>query len=370
MRVLAALSGGVDSAVAAARAVAAGHDVTAVHMALSSTQAATRCGSRGCCTVEDADDARRAAMLLGIPFYIWDLAEEFEQTVVSDFLREYEAGRTPNPCIRCNEFVKFRELSARAEALGFDAVCTGHYASIVEGPSGLELHRARCLEKDQSYVLAVMGRAELTRVLFPLGDVASKAEVRAEAERAGLPMSAKPDSYDICFIPDGDTAGFLRRHLGERPGDIVDTAGNVVGQHRGAYAYTVGQRKGLGLSRPASDGRPRYVVRTDQHRNTVVVGAAQLLSVDEIRTGPLTLLVDESDPALQGESEITAQYRAHGSVVHGRMRLEGSAGAVVTLSEPARAVAAGQSIVFYSGTRVLAQATITGAERRGAPDEE
>lgn len=355
MRVLAALSGGVDSAVAAARAVRAGHDVTAVHMALTGSAAQTRCGSRGCCTVEDAVDARRAAALLGIPFYVWDLADEFSRRVIADFLSEYRAGRTPNPCIRCNEFVKFRELMRRGRALGFDAVCTGHYAAIVDGADGPQLHRAACTEKDQSYVLAVMGREALGHCLFPLGDVASKADVREEAASLGLPMSAKPDSYDICFIPDGDTAGFLHAHLGASEGPIVDTSGAEVGRHQGAYAFTVGQRKGLGLGVPAKDGRPRYVVRTDVRENRVIVGAAEMLSVDTIRAGDLVSLVPDLSSALEGD--LAVQFRAHGAPAPARVRVEDTA-LIVDLTRSQRAIAPGQSLVVYRGTRVLAQATI------------
>lgn len=362
MRVLAALSGGVDSAVAAARAVQAGHDVTAVHMALTADPQASRCGSRGCCTVEDAFDARRAAALLGIPFYVWDLAEQFHERVVTDFIAEYRAGRTPNPCIRCNEFVKFSELARRGQALGFDAVCTGHYAALREGPGGPELHRATCLEKDQSYVLAVMGREALGRVLFPLGDVATKAEVRAEAATLGLPMSAKPDSYDICFIPDGDTSGFLRQRLGAQPGPILDTEGNEVGQHSGAYAYTVGQRRGLKLGRPAPDGKPRYVVATNMSANTVIVGAAELLRCTHIEAAAPTVLTDGSHPGLCGEEVVSVQVSAHGRAAPARVYLNGEH-VRVALDEPMRAVAAGQSLVIYAGTRVLAQATITWAGR-------
>lgn len=364
MRVLAALSGGVDSAVAAALAQAAGHEVTAVHMALSANQSATRCGNRGCCTVEDASDARQAATMLGIPFYVWDMAETFHETVVQDFLSEYRRGRTPNPCVRCNEFVKFRELLERGRALGFDAVCTGHYARMVGQGKQARLFRARCLEKDQSYVLAVMGQEALQHVIFPLGEYPSKAQVRAEAERLGLPMSAKPDSYDICFIADGDTGGFLRRSLGDQPGQIVDTQGHVLGQHSGAYQFTVGQRKGLNLTRPAADGKPRYVLSTDIASNQVVVGASELLSVDRIEAADAVLLAEAEHPALVGERVVELQYRAHGQTVAAKVTYDSETQTTrCELLEPTRAVAAGQSLVVYDGEQVIAEATIERAWR-------
>lgn len=262
MRVLAALSGGVDSAVAAARAVDAGHEVVGVHMALSSQPLECRIGSRGCCSVEDAGDAARAAEIMGIPFYVWDLAEDFEKTVIEDFVEQYSLGRTPNPCVRCNEFVKFRELAERARALGFDAVCTGHYASIVEGPAGPELHRGADPLKDQSYVLAVMGRSELSRVLLPLGGASSKAEVRAEAEARGLGVCDKPDSYDICFIPDGDTRAFLRARLGSRPGRIVSPRARrsartgAIGTSRSGSARACASTGPRPTAAPATSSKP------------------------------------------------------------------------------------------------------------------
>jgi len=373
MRVLAAMSGGVDSAVAAALAVEAGHDVVGVHMALSRNRDQFRTGSRGCCSIEDAGDARRAADVLGIPYYVWDLSERFEDTVVADFLSEYEAGRTPNPCVRCNEHIKFEALLDKATALGFDAVATGHYAQVVtrEDPDGTvtrELHRSPNDEKDQSYVLAVMGPDRLARAMFPLGGFASKAEVRAEAERRGLSVSAKPDSYDICFVADGDTRGFLRDRLGSRPGEVVDTAGNVVGEHDGAYAFTVGQRKGLGLGRPAADGRARYVVDVQTSTNTVVVGPAELLSVDRIEAGKAVWLATPQEHA-DGVwlDDVEVQVRAHGAPVPARVRATSADGApamdVELTGRPLRGVAAGQSLVVYRGTRVLGQGTVARAWR-------
>ncbi len=358
---LAALSGGVDSAVAAARAVDAGHDVVGVHMALSRNRDQFRTGSRGCCSIEDAGDARRAADVLGIPYYVWDLSERFEQTVVADFLAEYEAGRTPNPCVRCNEHIKFEALLDKGLALGFDAVCTGHYARVDIGDDGVrELHRAADAAKDQSYVLAVMGTERLARAMFPLGDVSTKDAVRAEAAERGLSVSAKPDSYDICFVADGDTQGFLRDRLGSRPGQVVDTDGNVVGAHDGAYAYTVGQRKGLGLGRPAEDGRPRYVLDVQPKTNTVVVGAAELLTVTGLRGQDAVWFVDV-EPDEWFDCEV--QVRAHGRPVASRARAVDDAGVEVRFDDGLRGLAPGQSAVLYDGTRVLGQATVTSSVR-------
>ncbi len=373
MRVLAAMSGGVDSAVAAALAVEAGHEVVGVHMALSRDRAQFRTGSRGCCSIEDAGDARRAADVLGIPYYVWDLSETFEETVVADFLSEYEAGRTPNPCVRCNEHIKFEALLDKATALGFDAVATGHYARVVErtGADGVvvrELHRSPNVDKDQSYVLAVMGPDRLARSIFPLGDFASKAEVRAEAARRGLSVSAKPDSYDICFVADGDTQGFLRDRLGARPGDVVDTEGNVVGQHDGSYAYTVGQRRGLALGRPAADGKPRYVLEVRPSTNTVVVGAAELLTVDRLAGERVVWLAEDVQadaPHVWLDAEV--QVRAHGAPVPARVRTAADGALEVELTgDRLRGVAAGQSLVVYRGTRVLGQATVSAAWRASA----
>lgn len=360
MKVLAALSGGVDSAVAAARAVDAGYDVVGVHMALSRSRAQHRTGSRGCCSIEDASDARRAADVLGIPYYVWDLSEEFEETVVADFLSEYQAGRTPNPCVRCNEHIKFSALLDRGLALGFDAVVTGHYANIVRTDAGVELHRSQDIEKDQSYVLAVMGYERLERSIFPLGDVTSKTEVRAEAAARGLSISAKPDSYDICFVADGDTRGFLRDRLGSKPGEIVDTDGNVLGQHEGFYGFTVGQRKGLAIERPAADGKPRYVLATEPSTNRVIVGSAELLSVDHITADDIIWLANDIDPAEQ--TDLVIQIRAHGREIPADVRIDGEK-LIAEVREPIRGVAAGQAMVVYQGSRVLGQGSISATTR-------
>jgi tRNA-uridine 2-sulfurtransferase len=357
MRVLAAMSGGVDSAVAAARAVDAGHDVTGVHLALARNPQTYRSGARGCCTVEDAHDARRAADVIGIPFYVWDMADEFHAGVVDDFVAEYAAGRTPNPCLRCNEKIKFAAVLDRAVALGFDAVVTGHHARL--GADG-RLRRSVDADKDQSYVLAVLTRDQLDRAVFPLGDT-TKAGVRAEAAHRGLAVAEKPDSHDICFIADGDTRGFLARRLGPAPGDIVDaTTGEVLGGHDGAFAYTVGQRKGLGLTRPAPDGRPRYVLSITPVTNTVTVGSAEALDVSTVECGPPVW--PSGSPATPVECEV--QLRAHGQPVPAVVEVAADR-LVATLRRPARGIAPGQALVAYrpdaAGDVVLGSATIHAA---------
>jgi tRNA-specific 2-thiouridylase len=363
MRVVAAMSGGVDSAVAAARMVDAGHEVVGVHLALSQNAATLRESARGCCTIEDAGDARRVADMIGIPFYVWDMAARFKNDVVDDFIAEYAAGRTPNPCLRCNEKIKFAALLDKALALGFDAVATGHYAQIVEGACGArELHRAVDLAKDQSYVLGVLDADQLARSFFPLGDTA-KPQVRQEAAARGFYVAAKPDSHDICFIPDGDTRKWLTDRLGERPGNIVDADGTTVGQHGGAYGFTVGQRRGLRLGQPAAGGEPRYVVEVQTGTNTIVVATGELLGVDAI-TGDHARWCGPAPRALMA---VGAQVRAHGEEIPATAWAEGKQ-VEVRLQRRIRGVAPGQSVVLYDGTRVVGSATITRAAMgTGAP---
>ncbi|MGI8666545.1 MAG: tRNA 2-thiouridine(34) synthase MnmA, partial [Jatrophihabitans sp.] len=337
MKVLAAMSGGVDSAVAAARAVDAGWDVTGVHLALSRQPATLRTGSRGCCSVEDSHDARRCADVLGIPFYIWDFAERFQAEVIDDFVAEYAAGHTPNPCLRCNEKIKFAALLDRALALGFDAVVTGHHARLTAG----RLSRSADSAKDQSYVLAVLTREQLAHAIFPLGD-STKEQVRAEAAVRGLAVAGKPDSHDICFIADGDTQAFLAARLGQQPGDIVDAEGTVLGGHDGAFGFTVGQRRGLNLSTPAPSGQPRYVLSIQPRTNTVVVGSAADLEVDLIRCADPVWIAAERQ-----SFDCLVQLRAHGMVSPARIELDPAGGVLsATLGRPQRGIAPGQALVM------------------------
>jgi tRNA-uridine 2-sulfurtransferase len=364
LRVLAAMSGGVDSAVAAARAAEAGHDVTGVHLALSANPQSFRTGARGCCTVEDSRDARRAADVIGIPFYVWDLAERFREDVVEDFVAEYAAGRTPNPCLRCNEKIKFAALLDKALALGFDAVCTGHYATVVTAPDGTrELHRASDAAKDQSYVLGVLDERQLAHAMFPLGDtLTTKGEIRAEAERRDLAVARKPDSHDICFIADGDTQGFLAERLGTAEGGIVDESGATVGTHTGAYGFTIGQRKGLRIGVPADDGKPRYVLDISPVDNTVTVGPAEALDV----TALTAIRPRWCGTPPGGPAGYTAQVRAHGEDVPVTAELVGDR-LHVDFAAPVRGIAPGQAVVLYDGTRVVGSATIATTARAPRP---
>ncbi len=344
-QVLAAMSGGVDSSVAAALLVEAGCDVTGVHLKLSGTPAHLQVQGKGCCTVADAEDARRVADTLGTPFYVWDFVEQFQEAVVADFQAEYARGRTPNPCARCNERVKVAGLLARARALGFDALATGHYARVEGG----RLYRGADPAKDQSYVLYMLRAEQLAHLRLPLGAL-TKPEVRGIAGRLGLRVASKPESYDVCFIPDGDTAGWLERRLGRRSGEVVDPSGRVLGHHDGAYRFTVGQRRGLGVAAPT----PRYVLRVEPAANRVVVGGRTDLAV---RTVELER-ASATDGAGLRPGRAAARLRAHGNEVgcrvvplaDGRVRLE--------LEEPVPGVAPGQAGVLYDGDLVLGGGTV------------
>ena len=365
------MSGGVDSAVAAARAHDAGHEVVGVHLALSRMPGTLRTGSRGCCTIEDSIDARRVAGQLGIPFYVWDFSDRFKADVVDNFLEEYEQGRTPNPCLRCNEKIKFEAVLDRAMALGFDKVVTGHYATVVDTDDGrVELHRSAEWAKDQSYVLGVLTDEQLRHCLFPLGETPSKDEVRAEAEARGFSVASKPDSHDICFIPDGDTQGFLEDKLGAKPGAIVDRDGQVVGDHSGTHGYTIGQRKGLQIGYPAPDGKPRYVLDIRPKTREVVVGPKDALDIVEMSGARVSFA--GADPVTSG---ITAgryqdgvleqfdsfdgevQVRAHGDTYPAQIWMDRGV-LRIRVQTPISGLAPGQSAVVYLGTRVVGQCTV------------
>ena len=346
-RVLVAMSGGVDSAVAAALLVEQGHDVTGVHLRLADVAVEDQVPGHGCCGIDDAQDARRSAQVLGIPFYVWDMTDVFEREVRAPFADAYAAGTTPNPCVSCNERVKYAALLERARALGFDALATGHHARLerdghpVIGPGpGARLVRARDAAKDQSYVLHMASPEQLAATLLPVGEL-TKEQVRARAAALGLRVAGKPDSYDVCFIPDGDTPGWLRRELGDRPGPVVDVDGAVLGTHRGVWGVTVGQRRGLGLDHHER----RFVVEVDAERDTIVVGPRSALACRWVEVARATW----TGPAPRDGDDVRVQLRAHGASVPAvvRSRPNGDGGVRLELDEPAHGVALGQSAVAY-----------------------
>lgn len=352
-RVIVAMSGGVDSSAVAAMMVDAGHEVTGIHLRLADVHGEAADGRvHGCCGLTDADDARRVAQVLDIPFYAWSFRELFAERVVDDLVESYERGETPNPCVRCNEKIKFGALLERATQLGFDAVATGHYARRVEDPERVRLFRGVDDAKDQSYVLARTTQEQLRMAWFPLGDL-TKPETRALAERAGLRTANKPESYDICFIPDGDTAGFVERQLGgPREGAIVGADGEHLGTHQGVHRYTIGQRRGLGLG---THDR-LHVLDLDPKTSTVVVGPPTLLSRRSIQTRDVVWTAGVPKPF------DAVQVRAHGGIAPVVDVVAGPDGRLdVQLGEPLQGVAKGQLIACYAGDELVAGATIDGS---------
>ena len=341
-----ALSGGVDSATAAALLVEAGHRVVGLTMRLYDARGTTAAIGR-CCGPRDIEDARRVAAHLGIPFYVCNYEDEFTARVVDDFVAEYAAGRTPNPCVRCNQHIKFTPLMRRARALGCARLATGHYARIERGPDGAHrLLRARDRGKDQSYFLFNMPGAALADVLFPLGGL-TKEEVRGHARRLGLPNCDKPESQEICFVPDGDYASFVAaRAPALAGGEIVDADGRRLGTHDGVHHFTVGQRRGIGVS--AGDGDPRYVVSVDALTRRVTVGPPAALERAAIDVADVSW--SGARPAAPLRAAVQIRHRhtpvpATIALADGRAR--------VTFDVPERAPAPGQAAVFYDGETVL-----------------
>ena len=331
MRVLVAMSGGVDSSVAAARLLAEGHDVTGVTLKLWGGES-----DSGCCSVSDVEDARRVAAQLGIPHYTFNFADDFDAAVVGPYVDAHAAGLTPNPCVECNRSIKFGRLLERAEATGFDAVATGHHARIVGG----RLARGRDLGKDQSYVLYMLGESELARLLLPVGEM-TKAEVRAEAAALGLRTADKPESMEVCFITRGGRERFLADRGVMRAGAVVDSEGRLLGHHDGAAAFTIGQRRGLGVAA----GERRYVVDVDAAAGAVTVGRFEDLLREEVRLRGLTF-VTGAPPATT--ETVLVQVRAHGTPFEGRLE-----GDVVRFALPQPRVAPGQVVALYRGDVLL-----------------
>jgi tRNA-specific 2-thiouridylase len=305
-----------------------------------------------CCSVEDTDDAKAAADVLGIRHYVLNMEREFAETVVDPFVSEYAIGRTPNPCLACNEHVKFRPLLEHAIALDAEFLATGHYARVRKNGHGFELWRAADPAKDQSYVLYTLGQPELRRTLFPLGEH-EKAEVRAMARRWGLPNADKPDSADICFIPSGDYRWFVRERVESTSGDIVDSEGTRLGGHTGIIEYTVGQRRRV----PARGGdEPLFVLNVDARTNTVVVGPREELMADGLTADNLTFCAGE---APREPVSVDARIRYRSEPVPAELTVSGET-AEVRFERPQRAVTPGQAVVFYHGERVVGGGTISG----------
>ena len=360
-RVVVAMSGGVDSSVTAALLVRAGFDVVGITLQLYDHGAAT--GRKGaCCAGQDVRDAARVAERLGIPHYVLDYESRFRAAVIDDFAETYRRGETPIPCIRCNERIKFRDLLGMARDLGASALATGHYARRVAGPDGAELHRAREAARDQSYFLYRTTRAELDFLRFPLGGL-GKDETRALARDFDLPVAAKPDSQDICFVPQGSYAALVKRLRPEagEPGDIVDEAGRVLGRHNGIADFTVGQRKRLGIAA----AEPVYVLRLDAAARRVVVGPRPALAETRVSLAEINWL---GPPLAPGEPvRVAAKLRSAQPPVPATL-FPGDSGAEadLVLDAAAAAVAPGQAAVLYEGDRVLGGGWI----RRRSPTRE
>jgi tRNA-specific 2-thiouridylase len=351
-RVIVAMSGGVDSAVAAGLLVQQGYDVVGITMRLwTRDDDQGRANQKRCCGVEDVDDARAAAEVLGIPHYTLNLEEEFGRKVVDYFVGEYARGRTPNPCLACNEHVKFRALLDRAVALDADYLSTGHYARVRHGEQGVELLRALDDSKDQSYVLYTLQQAELSRLLFPVGEY-PKVDIRKMAFEMGLPLHDKPDSAEICFVPGNDYRTFLAERLPQRAGDILDGEGAVVGEHDGVAGYTIGQRKGLGAF-----GSKRFVTQIDPELNVITIGDEEdLLATSLVTEAPSWV----SGAAPQDAFEAGVKVRYKSPPVPARVQIVGD-GLRIEFTRPQRAVTPGQSAVLYDGERVIGGATIARA---------
>jgi tRNA-specific 2-thiouridylase len=345
-RIVVAMSGGVDSSVTAALLTEQGFDVVGITLQLYDHGAAM--AKKGaCCAGQDIHDAARVAERLGIPHYVLDYESRFRRDVIDDFADAYARGETPIPCVRCNQTVKFRDLLSTARDLGADALATGHYVRRVDGAGGPELHRAADDSRDQSYFLFATTRAQLAFLRFPLGGM-SKDETRALARRFALPVAAKPDSQDICFVPSGDYATLvakLRPGAAER-GEIVDVAGRVLGTHGGVIHFTIGQRKGIGVSH----AEPLYVVRLEPETRRVVVGPRAALGTERVALGGVNWLGDA--PPADGLA-VRVKLRSAQPPMPARLFLDGAGGGAALLDEPAFGVAPGQACVVYDGTRVL-----------------
>lgn len=358
-KALIAMSGGVDSSVSAALMKQAGYDCIGVTMKLHNENGDV-CGEKSCCTARDAEDARGVCVRLGMKYYVFNFTADFDEQVIKRFVSAYENGATPNPCIDCNRYLKFDRLYHRAETLGCDFIVTGHYARIEynEETGRWLLKKSRCAEKDQTYVLYSLTQEQLAHTKFPLGEFSSKNEVREIAQNLDLINADKPDSQDICFVPDGDYAGFIRRYTGRDypEGDFVGADGSVLGRHKGIICYTIGQRKGLGIA----FGEPMYVSAKDPEKNTITLSPESGLYTNSLIARDFNWISVAEAP--REPMRVMARTRYHGAEAAAYVSALDDGNVRIIFEKPQRAAAAGQAVVLYDGDTVVGGGTIVSAE--------
>lgn len=351
-KVMAGMSGGVDSSVCAALLLKAGYEVSGVTLRLYDGEDYDAGLTRTCCSLSDAEDAKAVCIKLGIPHYVFNFKDAFGDCVINNFIDEYISGMTPNPCIECNRKIKFAAMFDRAKTLGYDKIATGHYAVIEKSENGRYLLKKAADEtKDQTYVLYCLTQEQLSRTLFPLGSL-TKSQVREIAAENGFVNAEKPDSQDICFVPDGDYASFIERYTGEaaQKGDFTDVDGNVLGEHKGIIRYTVGQRKGLGIAL----GKPQFVISKNAETDTVILGDEDKLFYKRVLVDRLNFIPFDN---LEGQMRVTAKLRyrhkEQPAVIY-----PADGGVIAEFDEPQRAPSPGQAAVFYDGDTVVGGGTI------------